>query len=173
MYHVLRDHLSLSYLPISEKLVVPFALRVFSFHLLWQTFYFFPGLFRVGNNDWVLLSETGVSSQFCASHLSGWSKDGVYTIEYPDAKQNNGFGSTGAAIALPGATQWRTITVEDNLKPIIETTIPFDVVDPLHEPSQKYKYGRSTWSWIVWQDNSMNYEDQVKYIDLAATLKFE
>ena len=165
--------ISLSYLPISEKLVVPFALRVFSFHLLCQAFYFFPGLFRVGNNDWVLLSETGVSSQFCASHLSGWSKDGVYTIEYPDAKQNNGFGSTGAAIALPGATQWRTITVEDNLKPIVETTIPFDVVDPLHEPSQKYKYGRSTWSWIVWQDNSMNYEDQVKYIDLAATLKFE
>ncbi|RZL02089.1 MAG: glycoside hydrolase family 97 protein, partial [Pedobacter sp.] len=135
--------------------------------------YVFPGLFHVGNNGWVLLSETGVSSLYCGSHLSESSKDGVYTIEYPDVKQNNGFGSSGAAIALPGVTPWRTITVGDNLKPIVETTIPFDVVEPLYEPSQKYKFGRSTWSWIVWQDNSMNYDDQVKFIDLAANLKYE
>jgi hypothetical protein len=121
--------------------------------------YVFPGLFRVGNDGWVLLSETGVSSLYCASHLSSW-KDGLYTVEYPNPKQNNGFGSTGAAISLPGVMPWRTITVGETLKPIVETTIPFDVVEPLYESSQKYKYGRSTWSWIVWQDNSMNYEDQ-------------
>ncbi|MDQ3291782.1 MAG: glycoside hydrolase family 97 catalytic domain-containing protein, partial [Bacteroidota bacterium] len=135
--------------------------------------YIFPGLFRVGANGWVLVSETGVSSLYCASHLSEASKDGIYTVAYPNPKQNNGFGSTGAAISLPGVTPWRTITVGDNLKPIVETTIPFDVVEPLYEPSQAYKFGRSTWSWIVWQDNSMNYEDQVKYIDLAAALQYE
>lgn len=135
--------------------------------------YVFPGLFRLNNNGWILLSETGVSSSYCASHLSEYSKDGVYSIEYPNIKENNGFGSSGAGIALPGVTPWRTITVGDNLKPIVETTIPFDVVEPLYEPSQKYKFGRSTWSWIVWQDASMNYDDQVKYIDLAASLKYE
>lgn len=135
--------------------------------------YVFPGLFRVGENGWVLLSETGVSSLYCASHLSERSEDGVYSIEYPDVRQNNGFGSTGAAIALPGVTPWRTITVGENLKPIVETTIPFDVVDPLYKASAKFKYGRSVWSWIIWQDNSMNYDDQVKYIDLAAALKYE
>ncbi|QMU27114.1 glycoside hydrolase family 97 catalytic domain-containing protein [Adhaeribacter radiodurans] len=135
--------------------------------------YIFPGLFRVGTNGWVLVSETGVSSLYCASHLSEASKDGIYTIAYPNPKQNNGFGSSGAAISLPGVTPWRTITVGENLKPIVETTIPFDVVEPLYEPSQAYKFGRSTWSWIVWQDNSMNYEDQVKYIDLAAALQYE
>lgn len=135
--------------------------------------YIFPGLFRISNNGWVLISETGVSSLYCASHLSEISADGVYYVEYPSAKHNNGFGSSGAAISLPGVTPWRTITVGDNLKPIVETTIPFDVVEPLYMPSQKYKYGRGTWSWIVWQDNSMNYEDQVKFIDLAAALKYE
>ena len=134
--------------------------------------YVFPGLFRVGNDGWVLLSETGVSSLYCGAHLSEY-KDGVYTVEYPNPKTNNGFGSSGAALALPGVTPWRTITVGSTLKPIVETTIPFDVVDPLYEPSQKYKYGRSTWSWIVWQDNSMNYNDQVKFIDLAAAMKYE
>lgn len=135
--------------------------------------YIFPGLFRIGNNGWVLISETGVSSLYCASHLSELSDDGVYSVEYPNPKQNNGFGSSGAAISLPGTTPWRTITVGDNLKPIVETTIPFDLVEPLYEPSQKYKYGRGTWSWILWQDNSMNYEDQIKFIDLADALEYE
>ncbi|WP_242689292.1 glycoside hydrolase family 97 protein [Pedobacter sp. SYSU D00535] len=135
--------------------------------------YIFPGLFGVGNTGWVLVSETGVSSLYCASHLSELSEDGVYTVAYPNPKHNNGFGSTGAALSLPGVTPWRTITVSDNLKPIVETTIPFSVVEPLYEASQKYKYGKSTWSWIIWQDNSMNYADQVKFIDLAADLKYE
>lgn len=135
--------------------------------------YVFPGLFHVGADGWVLLSETGVTSLYCASHLSEISADGVYSIEYPNVKQNNGFGSTGAAIALPGYTPWRTITVGDNLKPIVETTIPYDVVDPLYAASKVYKHGKGTWSWILWQDNSMNYDDQVKFIDLAATLKYD
>ncbi len=135
--------------------------------------YVFPGLFRVGDKGWVLLSETGVSSLYCAAHLSDGIGEGLYVVEYPDPRQNNGFGSTGAALALPGVTPWRTITVGADLKPIVETTIPFDMVEPLYEPSRPFKYGRGTWSWIIWQDPSMNYADQVKFIDLAATLRFE
>ncbi|KDN54371.1 alpha-glucosidase [Flavobacterium seoulense] len=134
--------------------------------------YVFPGLFNLGNKAWVLLSETGVGGSYTASHLSSY-KNGLYTVEYPNVKQNNGFGSSSAQISLPGVTPWRTITVGETLKPIVETTIPFDVVKPLYKASQDYKTGRSSWSWIVWQDNSMNYEDQVKYIDLAAAMKFE
>ncbi|MFC2136592.1 glycoside hydrolase family 97 catalytic domain-containing protein [Bacteroidota bacterium] len=134
--------------------------------------YVFPSLFKIGENGWVLLSETGVRSLYCASHLSKF-ENGVFTVEYPNPGQNNGFGSNGAQLGLPGVTPWRTITIGKTLQPILETTISWDVVDPLYEPSQDYKYGRSTWSWIVWQDNSMNYEDQVKYIDLAAAMKYE
>ncbi len=134
--------------------------------------YVFPGLFHVGSNGWVLLSETGVRSLYCASHLSKYD-NGLYHIDYPSVKQNNGFGSSGAQVALPGATPWRTITVGESLKPIVETTVPFDVVDPLYEPSQPYRYGRGTWSWIVWQDESMNFEDQVKYIDLAEAMNYQ
>jgi len=134
--------------------------------------YVFPGLFRVGDNGWVLLSETGVNSLYCASHLSRWN-DGVYTVEYPNPAHNNGFGSSGAQIGLPGVTPWRTITAGETLLPIVETTIPYNVVEPLYEASQPYKFGRGTWSWIVWQDNSMNWDDQVRYIDLAASLGWE
>lgn len=135
--------------------------------------YVFPGLFHIGNDGWVLLSETGVNSLYCASHLETTSDKNLYRVAYPDMAENNGFGSSGAAISLPGKTPWRTITIGDLLKPIVETTIPFDVVEPLYEPSQNYQFGRSTWSWILWQDNSMNYDDQAKFIDLASKLGYE
>lgn len=135
--------------------------------------YTFPGLFHVGDNGWALVSETGVSSLYCASKLSEGHKDGLYTVAFPEPGENNGIGSNLPSVALPGETPWRTITVGDNLKPIVETTIPFDVVEPLYEPSVEYQFGRGTWSWIMWQDNSINYDDQVAYIDLAATMGYE
>jgi len=138
-----------------------------------ETGYVFPGLFRIGGKGWVLLSETGVNSLYCASHLSKDTTEGLYTLEFPDPDQNNGFGSSGAQLGLPGVTPWRTITVGETLKPIVETTVPFDVVEPLYAPSKSYQYGRATWSWIVWQDQSMNWDDQVTYIDLASTLGYE
>ena len=84
-----------------------------------------------------------------------------------------GLGSAWAGLPLPGCTPWRTITVGTTLKPIVETTIPYDVVEPLYEPSQAYKPGRYTWSWLIWQDESVNYDDQVKMIDLSAAMGFE
>ena len=124
-------------------------------------------------NIWVLVSETGVSSGYCGSHLSDYQSGTGYTIAYPDRGENNGFGTDFAAIPLPGETPWRTITVGNTLKPIVETTISYDLVEPLYEPSIDYKPGRYTWSWLLWQDNSVNYDDQVKFIDLASTMGFE
>lgn len=134
--------------------------------------YTFPCLFHAPNG-WVLVSETGVDSHYCGSHLS----DYPYAIAYPMAGENNGHGTTTAAIALPGKTPWRTITVGETLKPIVETTIPYDVVEPLYtlHPSLTgdKAFGRYTWSWLIWQDNSINYDDQVKFIDLASAMGYE
>ena len=134
--------------------------------------YTFPCLFQIGNDGWVLVSETGVDSRYCASHLSDY-RNGAYSIAFPLPEENNGNGTVSPAFALPGSTPWRTLTVGNTLKPIVETTVPWDVVTPRYEASQPYRPGRSTWSWIVWQDNSMNYSDQVTYIDLAAAMGYE
>lgn len=135
--------------------------------------YTFPGLFHVGTNGWALVSETGVTSQYCGSKLSEGTKEGLYTVAFPETGENSGVGSAKPAVSLPGETPWRTITVGENLKPIVETTIPFDVVKPLYTPSIDYKFGRSTWSWLLWQDNSINYKDQQAFIDLSAAMGFE
>lgn len=138
----------------------------------WGHGYTFPCLFRTGDKGWVLISETGVDSRYCASRLMG--KDGgLYTIGLPQEGEYNGNGTTSPGISLPGETPWRTITVGQTLAPIVETTIPYDVVEPLYEPSRRYVYGRGTWSWIIAGDNSMNYEDQKRYVDFAADMGYE
>ena len=133
----------------------------------------FPCLFHVGSDGWVLISETGVDGRYCASHLSDADTDGLFKIAFPMPEENNGNGTSAPGMALPGSTPWRTITVGETLKPIVETTIPWDVVSPRFTTNNKYEYGRGTWSWIMWQDGSINYDDQVTYIDLAATLGYE
>lgn len=132
----------------------------------------FPGLFRIGDKGWVLLSETGVDGYYCASHLSD-NVDGVFSIAYAMPEENNGNGSAAPGISLPKSTPWRTITVADNLSPIVETTIPWNVVEPRYETSRPGRPGKGTWSWIVWQDNSMNMADQKTFIDLAADLGYD
>ena len=89
------------------------------------------------------------------------------------AAENNGNGTSAPAFALPGATPWRTITVGETLKPIVETTVIWDVVRPLDDTKHDYRVGRGTWSWILWQDGSINYDDQVRYIDFAAAMGYE
>lgn len=135
--------------------------------------YTFPCLFRVGEAGWLLISETGVRSNYCASHLSECGADGRYTIAFPHPGENNGNGTASPGVGLPECTPWRTITVGATLQPIVETTVPFDVVEPLYEPSRVYQPGRATWSWIMWQDSGTNYDDQVRYIDLAHNLGWE
>ena len=137
------------------------------------------------HSGWVLISETGVDSHYCGSHLSDYHPSlgegqGVgYSIAFPMPGENNGNGTTTAAIALPGTTPWRTITVGETLKPIVETTIPYDVVEPLYPLNSTLSalnskaFGRYTWSWLIWQDNSINYDDQVKFIDLASAMGYE
>ena len=132
----------------------------------------FPCLFKVPNG-WVLVSETGVGSNYCGSHLSDYAASSGYTIAFPNIGEMNGLGSSWAGLSLPGSTPWRTITLGTTLKPIVETTIPYDVVEPLYEPSQTYQPGRYTWSWLIWQDESVNYDDQVKMIDLSAAMGYE
>lgn len=147
--------------------------------------YTFPALFHVQQYDhqsmklqdkdelWVLLSETGVDSHYCASHLSDVRMGNTYTIAYPMVEENNGIGTTDAALQLLGVTPWRTITVGRTMKPIAETTAPWDNVEPLYEANVPFRAGRGTWSWILWQDESINLNDLKKYADLASEMGYE
>ena len=138
----------------------------------WGEGYTFPCLFRNGDNGWVLVSETGVNGGYCASRLLG-QKGGVYTIGFPQEGEANGNGTVSPGIALPGETPWRTITLGKTLAPIVETTVPFDVVKPLYPAKGEYTYGRGSWSWIIGMDGSTNYKEQLRYIDFSAAMGYQ
>ena len=138
----------------------------------WGEGYTFPCLFRNGDNGWVLVSETGVNGGYCASRLLG-HKGGVYTIGFPQEGEANGNGTVSPGIALPGETPWRTITMGKTLAPIVETTVPFDVVKPLYPAKGEYTYGRGSWSWIIGMDGSTNYKEQLRYIDFSAAMGYQ
>ena len=148
--------------------------------------YTFPCLFRVpietsekalkagaSLNAWVLVSEIGVDGSYVGSHLSDYSPETGYTIAFPQAGENNGNGTPYAGIPLPYTTPWRTIIVGASLKPIVENRHILPSLSPKYMPEEPYKIGRYTWSWLVWQDESINYDDQVQFIDLAAKMGFE
>ena len=94
--------------------------------------YTFPCLFHL-SDGWALVSETGTTGAYCGTHLSDYQPESGYTIAFPDKGENGGFGSEFVAMSLPAETPWRTITVGKTLKPIVETTVSYDVVDPRSE----------------------------------------
>ncbi len=150
----------------------------------WNEGYSFPCLFKVAPQSpsgglWLLISETGVDGSYCAGRLlcaatpPTGGQGGSYFIGQPQKGEMNGVGDVSPAIALPGETPWRTITIGETLAPIVETTIPFDVVKPKYAAKSEAKYGRGSWSWIIGMDPSCNFDEQKRYIDFSAAMGYE
>lgn len=132
----------------------------------------FPALFKVADNGWLQLSETGVGSNYSASHLK-YNGNRAYQYVFPDEKEFNGNGTSQPGLALTDYTPWRTFTFGEDLAPLAETTIQFDLVEPLYEASQDYKYGKGTWSWIIYDDWATIYPYQKDYVDFSNELGYQ
>ena len=136
----------------------------------WGEGYTFPCLFKTPTG-WVLISETGTDGNYVGCRLL--NEGGAnYRIGFPQLGELNGVGSVTPAMSLPGETPWRTITVGP-LANIVETTVPFDLVQPKYKASQEYIYGRGSWSWIIGMDNSCNFDEQKRYIDFSAAMGYQ
>ena len=144
----------------------------------WGQGYTFPCLFKVEDvaipsqqpATWLLISETGTDGGYVGCRLLG-QEGGRYQIGFPQQEEGNGWGGTSVQMALPGNTPWRTITV-GGLKDIVETTVAWDVVKTKYAATQPYEYGKGTWSWIIGMDPRCNFDEQKRYIDLAAQMGY-
>ena len=135
----------------------------------WGSGYTFPCLFKTPGG-WVLLSETGTDGGYVGCRLV--CENDIYRIGFPMAEEMNGVGSVTPAIALPALTPWRTITLGETLKPIVETTIANDLVQSKYKASKDYTYGKGSWSWIIGMDPSCNFDEQKRYIDFSAAMGY-
>ena len=133
----------------------------------------YPALFRIGDEGWVLISETGVDCNYVATHLADDSQGGLYKVEFPHADHNLPEDPATAAVTLPFTTPWRTITIGENLNTIVESTMAQDLVTPYYSPNGDYRSGKASWSWLVYNDGHTTYKDTKEFIDLADSLDFE
>lgn len=136
----------------------------------WGEGYTFPCLFKTPTG-WVLISETGTDGGYVGCRLLN-ETGGTYRIGFPQQGELNGVGSVTPAMSLPGETPWRTITVGP-LANVMETTVPFDLVQQKYEASQDYIYGKGSWSWIIGMDPSCNFDEQKRYIDFSAAMGYQ
>ena len=136
----------------------------------WGSGYTFPCLFKTPGG-WVLLSEAGTDGNYVGCRLQN-EGGALYRIGFPLAEEMNGVGSVTPAVSLPAVTPWRTITLGETLKPIVETTVTNDLVQPKYKASKDYTYGKGSWSWIIGMDPSCNFDEQKRYIDFSAAMGY-
>jgi len=133
----------------------------------------FPALFHTQDN-WVLISETGLDENYCATRLKQNSPNGNYEIGFPDKREAFTGSNVNPESALPWFTPWRIIAV-GSLKTITESSLGTDLAYP-QKPNinpTDFKLGKASWSWIILKDNSITYDVQKKFIDFAADMKWE
>lgn len=132
----------------------------------------YPSLFKSGNN-WLLITESALDSQYCATHLAAQSPNGVYQVAFPDSREeivNDGIlPRSDKAFYSP----WRIVTV-GNLATIIESTLGTDLAPPAMDTDSSFiKPGKASWSWINSKDDFITYDEQKRYIDFAANMKWQ
>ena len=137
-----------------------------------KTGWVYPALFKTGNN-WVLITEAGLDSGYCATRLLSTSTPGNFTVGFPDPREViTGQGFLPQSI-LPLSSPWRVITL-GSLETIISSTAGTDLARPSVLRNAAFvKPGKAAWSWISSKDDFITYDEQIRYIDLAADMKWQ
>lgn len=134
--------------------------------------YIMPATFEY-NGKWLMLAETAVGSDYCGTRIN---PDGYnYKTTFPNILERlSPLSVTYPQAKTPWFTPWRTITISDGLEGLMESTLETDLASPAKEGDYSWvKAGRSSWSWIIEKDNSVNFETTKTYIDYAADMGWE
>lgn len=136
----------------------------------------FPALFCYDNDSYLLLSESGLQSNYVASHIKTKVKTenaslGVYEIKFPEKKQAHGDGNHLPLITLPFSSPWRVSHI-GKLEDIFSSTLITDLSPAVHSvfKSQKPKWvkpGVVAWDWWAYGKTG-DLLRQKKYVDAAS-----
>ena len=137
-----------------------------------QAGWVYPALFK-SNDTWLLISETGLDTSYCATRLVNDSASSTYKVGFPDAREIfTGRGLSPQSV-LPWYSPWRFITI-GSLKTIIESTLGTDLAKPAIKVDSSFiKPGKAAWSWINSKDDSIVYSEQKRYIDYASSMRWK
>lgn len=137
-----------------------------------KTGWVYPALFKVASN-FVLITEAGLDSNYCATHLSSAAKPGNFTIGFPDPREVITGKPSLPQSSTSFSSPWRVIAI-GSLAAIIESTAGTDLAKASTLKDKGFvKPGKASWSWINSKDDFIVYEEQKKYIDFAAEMNWQ
>ncbi|WP_215224403.1 glycoside hydrolase family 97 protein [Echinicola shivajiensis] len=132
----------------------------------------YPALFQ-SNDNWVLISEAGLGTNYCASRLAAESPDGEYDLAFPGPEEVFPGGPAKPTSTLPWESPWRILAV-GSLGTVVESTLGTDLAKPAVRMSSDFvEPGQAAWSWALGKDESITYDIQKKHIDFAAEMQYE
>jgi len=133
----------------------------------------FPALFNAGKY-WMLVSEAGLTENYCGSHLESKCEGGLYTLRFPESTDGNGVGSSEPSWKLPWEMPWRTIIIGDNPGTIMESMMIFNLSNPSKISDVSWiKPGRASWGWWSDHESGKNLKTLKSFVDLAVTMGWE
>lgn len=133
----------------------------------------FPALFKTPEN-WVLISEAGLTPDYVGTRLAQKSTNGIYHIEFPQLLETVQKTDPNYVISKQPVSPWRVIVI-GTLNTVVESQMIADLAAPA-DKSIDYswvKNGISSWSWGVLHDNATTYPVQKDFIDYAAAMHWE
>lgn len=132
----------------------------------------FPALFHY-QDQWMLITEAGLSENYCGSSLRQEAPFGEYSIGFPQPAEGMKGKPINPESILPWYSPWRIITI-GSLATIIESTLGTDLAAPAVPMNMSFiKPGKASWSWAIDHDETVNYAEQVKFIDYAADMRWQ
>jgi alpha-glucosidase len=134
----------------------------------------FPALFK-SCGCWVLISEADADRDYCGSRLSSSSPDGEYSVAFPQLpERTDSTAATYPQSTLPWISPWRVIIIGRTLAPIVESTLITDVSKPCKLSDTSFiKPGKSSWTWVLYKDDSTVYSTQKRFINYASAMKWD
>ncbi len=133
----------------------------------------FPALFNSGKY-WMLISEAGLTENYCGSHLEAKCEGGIYRLRFPESADGNGTGVSEPSWKLPWEMPWRTIVIGENPGTILESMMIFSLSDPSKIADASWiKPGRASWGWWSDHESGKNFKSLKSFVDLAVTMGWE
>lgn len=132
-----------------------------------------PALFRLDDDRWLLVSETGVGPEYTASHLAETaSGESTYRIEFAPADHNLPQDDVCPTVPLPFTTPWRSVAL-GSLETLFENTLAQALAEPRYPDRGVYRPGRATWSWLPLKDEATVFDVQKRFVEMAHRLGYE
>jgi hypothetical protein len=133
----------------------------------------FPALFKT-QHCWMLLTEAGLSDNYCASHLDGDTVNGSFRIRFPESTEAMGHYAVIPKVSFPFSSPWRVIAIGETCGDILQSSLVTHVSEPSIIKDESWiKAGRSSWSWWSVHSSPRNYESLKSFVDLSASMGWE